>query len=107
MLKSIYWCPLLFPCLKKIDVESCPKLTKLPLDSESCIDGDELVINYRNDEWIERVQWEDKATEDRFLLCCEKVMSMQHFIIKKCSSSLVYHTKFGSSLLVLAHVLVL
>ncbi|KAL0726720.1 hypothetical protein Bca4012_022813 [Brassica carinata] len=74
MLKSIYKSPLLFPCLKKIDVEKCPKLRKLPLCSGSCVGGgDELVISYSDDEWIERVQWEDKATEERFLLCCEKV----------------------------------
>ncbi|XP_033138130.1 disease resistance protein RPS5 [Brassica rapa] len=74
MLKSIYRNPLLFPCLKKIDVERCPKLRKLPLSSGSCLGGDELVISYSDDQWIERVQWEDKATEERFLLCCEKVI---------------------------------
>ncbi|CDY31557.1 BnaA10g13140D [Brassica napus] len=75
MLKSIYRNPLLFPCLKKIDVERCPKLRKLPLSSGSCLGGDELVISYSDDQWIERVQWEDKATEERFLLCCEKVLN--------------------------------
>ena len=75
MLKSIYRSPLLFPCLKKIGVERCPTLRKLPLSSGSCLGGDELVISYSDDEWIERVQWEEKATEERFLLCCEKVWS--------------------------------
>ncbi|XP_048596545.1 probable disease resistance protein At1g12290 [Brassica napus] len=75
MLRSIYRTPLLFPCLKKIGVERCPTLRKLPLSSGSCLGGDELVISYSDDEWIERVQWEDKATEERFLLCCEKVWS--------------------------------
>ncbi|CAH8382505.1 unnamed protein product [Eruca vesicaria subsp. sativa] len=75
MLKSIYRSPLLFPCLKKIDVERCPTLRKLPLSSGSCLGGgDELVISYSDDEWMESVQWEDKATEERFLLCCEKVI---------------------------------
>ncbi|CAA7029058.1 unnamed protein product [Microthlaspi erraticum] len=50
MLKRIYWSPLLFPCLKKIVVEKCPKLRKLPLNSESCVaGGEELVINYRDE----------------------------------------------------------
>nr|VDC64066.1 unnamed protein product [Brassica rapa] len=70
--------------VKMIDVERCPTLRKLPLSSGSCLGallrtyhlgGDELVISYSDDEWIERVQWEDKATEERFLLCCEKVWS--------------------------------
>lgn len=73
MLKSIYRSSLLFPCLQKIDVERCPTVRKLPLSSGSCLGGDELVISYSDDEWIERVQWEDKATEERFLLCCEKL----------------------------------
>ncbi|CAN7096604.1 unnamed protein product [Brassica rapa subsp. narinosa] len=60
---------------EKIGVERCPTLRKLPLSSGSCLGGDELVISYSDDEWIERVQWEEKATEERFLLCCEKVWS--------------------------------
>ncbi|KAL0720835.1 hypothetical protein Bca4012_035434 [Brassica carinata] len=73
MLKSIYKSTLLFPCLKKIGVERCPTLRKLPLSSGSCVGGDELVIRYSDDQWLERVQWEDRATEERFLLCCERV----------------------------------
>nr|VDD58984.1 unnamed protein product [Brassica oleracea] len=61
--------------VKKICVERCPTLRKLPLSSGSCLGGDELVISYSDDEWLERVQWEDKATGERFLLCCEKVWS--------------------------------
>ncbi|CAA7029055.1 unnamed protein product [Microthlaspi erraticum] len=73
MLKRIYWSPLVFPCLKKIVVGKCPKLRKLPLNSESCVaGGEELVINYRDDQWFKRVRWEDKATKERFLPCCEK-----------------------------------
>lgn len=78
-----YWSPLLFPCLKKIEVEKCPKLRKLPLSFKSCVGGEELVINYRDDKWFKRVRWEDKATKDRFLPCCEKVCSMELFITIK------------------------
>ncbi|CAN7040630.1 unnamed protein product [Brassica oleracea var. botrytis] len=75
-LKRIYWSPLLFPCLKKIVVEKCPKLRKLPLSIKSCVGGgEELVINYRDDQWFKRVRWEDKATKDRFLPCCEKLLT--------------------------------
>ncbi|XP_048590914.1 probable disease resistance protein At1g12290 [Brassica napus] len=70
-----YWSPLLFPCLKKIEVEKCPKLRKLPLSFKSCVGGEELVINYRDDKWFKRVRWEDKATKDRFLPCCEKLLT--------------------------------
>ncbi|KAG2260763.1 hypothetical protein Bca52824_080057 [Brassica carinata] len=73
-IESIYRSHLLFPCLKKIDLERCPTLRKLPLSSGSCVGGDELVISYRDDHWIERVHWEDKATGEIFLLCCEKVI---------------------------------
>ncbi|ESQ29404.1 hypothetical protein EUTSA_v10023255mg [Eutrema salsugineum] len=68
MLKSIYWSPLPFPCLKRIDVIRCPNLNKLPLDSQSGTNG--LVIRYTVKEWIECVEWEDEATKTRFLLSC-------------------------------------
>ncbi|KAF3607041.1 hypothetical protein DY000_02045152 [Brassica cretica] len=75
-LKRIYWSSLIFPCLKKIEVEKCPKMRKLPLSFESCVGGgEELVINYRDDQWFKRVRWEDKATKDRFLPCCEKLLT--------------------------------
>lgn len=74
-LKRIYWSPLIFRCLKKIVVENCPKLRKLPLSFKSCVGGEELVINYRDDKWFKRVRWEDKTTKDRFLPCCEKLLT--------------------------------
>lgn len=75
-LKSIYWNPLPFPCLNQINVQNkCRKLTKLPLDSQSCIvAGEELVIQYGDEEWKERVEWEDKATRLRFLPSCKLVL---------------------------------
>ncbi|KAL1223878.1 Disease resistance protein RPS5 [Cardamine amara subsp. amara] len=66
-LKSIYWSPLRFPSLKRIKVQGCLKLRKLPLDSNSGVVGEELVINYGEAEWIESVKWEDEATRLRFL----------------------------------------
>jgi len=66
-LKRIYAKALHFPCLKVIHVEKCEKLRKLPLDSKSGIAGEELVIYYGEREWIERVEWEDQATQLRFL----------------------------------------
>ncbi|KFK40592.1 hypothetical protein AALP_AA2G015600 [Arabis alpina] len=72
-LKSIYWSPLPLPCLKDVFVGKCPNLKKLPLDSQSCSDGENgLVIRYEEKEWIEGVEWEDEATKTRFLSSCEQ-----------------------------------
>ncbi|CAH2048039.1 unnamed protein product [Thlaspi arvense] len=73
MLKNIYWRPLPFPCLKKIYVERCPNLKKLPLDSKSGTHGEDgLVITYEEQEWIDGVEWEDEATKTRFMSSCKK-----------------------------------
>ncbi|EOA36057.1 hypothetical protein CARUB_v10008383mg [Capsella rubella] len=75
-LKSIYWRPLPFPCLYQINVQNkCRKLRKLPLDSQSCsIASEELLIQYGDEEWKERVEWEDEATRLRFLPSCKLVL---------------------------------
>lgn len=66
-LKNIYWEPLPFPCLKTIHVTECPELRKLPLDSQSVSRVEEFVIKYKEEEWFERVEWDDEATRLRFL----------------------------------------
>ncbi|CAN6901962.1 unnamed protein product [Brassica oleracea] len=66
-LKNIYWEPLPFPCLKTIHVTECPELRKLPLDSQSVFRVEEFVIKYKEEEWFERVEWDDEATRLRFL----------------------------------------
>ncbi|CAH2038139.1 unnamed protein product [Thlaspi arvense] len=74
-LKSIYWSPLPFPCLNQINVQNnCQKLRKLPLDSRSCSEGEEVVIEYGDEEWKEKVEWEDEATRLRFLPSCKLVL---------------------------------
>ncbi|XP_018485471.1 probable disease resistance protein At1g12290 isoform X2 [Raphanus sativus] len=50
------------------------KLRKLPLDSQSCIAGEELVIEYGDEEWKEKVEWGDEATRLRFLPSCKLVL---------------------------------
>ncbi|XP_020874215.1 probable disease resistance protein At4g14610 [Arabidopsis lyrata subsp. lyrata] len=71
-LKSIYWTPLSFPRLSELAVqEHCPKLKKLPLNSKSGTADVELVIKYGENKWLEGVEWEDKATELRFLATCK------------------------------------
>ncbi|ESQ29136.1 hypothetical protein EUTSA_v10023263mg [Eutrema salsugineum] len=68
-LKNIYWSPLCFPCLERIDVTNCPNLKKLPLDSQSGTHaGNGLIIRYKEKEWFDGVEWEDEATKTRFLL---------------------------------------
>ncbi|KAF3571546.1 hypothetical protein F2Q69_00063492 [Brassica cretica] len=51
-LKSIYWSLLSSLCLRGINVERCPKLRKLPLDSTSSIVGEEFVIQYEEKDWV-------------------------------------------------------
>ncbi|KAG2319954.1 hypothetical protein Bca52824_013167 [Brassica carinata] len=67
-LKSIYWSPLPFPRLKKFRIDMCPDLRKLPLDSRSgsSIAGEELVIHTYEQDLIDKVEWEDEATKERF-----------------------------------------
>uniref|UniRef100_A0A1J3K4I0 Disease resistance protein RPS5 n=1 Tax=Noccaea caerulescens TaxID=107243 RepID=A0A1J3K4I0_NOCCA len=68
-LKSIYWRPLPFPCLRKFNILYCPKLRKLPLDSKSGSSnpGEDLVIHNDEQNWIDEVEWEDETTKERFL----------------------------------------
>ncbi|KAG2260746.1 hypothetical protein Bca4012_008933 [Brassica carinata] len=74
-LMSIYWSPLPFQYLNLINVQNdCQKLRKLPLDSQSCVAGEELVIEYGDEEWKEKVEWEDEATRLRFLPSCKLVL---------------------------------
>ncbi|KAG2320199.1 hypothetical protein Bca52824_013412 [Brassica carinata] len=74
-LMSIYWSSLPFPYLNLINVQNdCQKLRKLPLDSQSCVAGEELVIEYGDEEWKEKVEWADEATRLRFLPSCKLVL---------------------------------
>ncbi|CAA7034235.1 unnamed protein product [Microthlaspi erraticum] len=73
-LKNIYWSPLPFPCLKQLSVFRCPNLKKIPLDSQSGMHGGNgLVVKYKENSWIEGVEWEDEATKTRFVSSCELV----------------------------------
>ncbi|KAK8674633.1 hypothetical protein V6N13_032742 [Hibiscus sabdariffa] len=65
-LKSIYWDALPFPCLKRIHVGDCPKLKKLPLNSDSA-KGNHITIWVRKEDWRNNLEWENKATRDAFL----------------------------------------
>uniref|UniRef100_M4EDW7 Uncharacterized protein n=1 Tax=Brassica campestris TaxID=3711 RepID=M4EDW7_BRACM len=70
-LKSIYWNALPFQRLRELDIDGCPKLRKLPLNSKSVVNVEEFVIYCCHDkEWLERVEWEDEATRLRFLPSC-------------------------------------
>ncbi|KAF8046177.1 hypothetical protein N665_3968s0002 [Sinapis alba] len=71
MLKSIYWSPLSFPCLSKISIAGCPMLKKLPLDSDSVVKFEVFSIEYREEGWIEEVDWKDEATQLRFMPFCK------------------------------------
>ncbi|KAK8546908.1 hypothetical protein V6N13_093947 [Hibiscus sabdariffa] len=64
-LKSIYWDALPFPCLKSISIEDCPKLKKLPLNSDS---AEENHITIKGSQiWWTELEWENEATRHAFL----------------------------------------
>ncbi|XP_022724765.1 probable disease resistance protein At5g63020 [Durio zibethinus] len=66
-LKSIYWDTLPFSCLKEIYVHRCPKLKRLPLNSNS---AKENKISIRGKkEWWKKLQWEDECALNDFLPC--------------------------------------
>ncbi|KAL1213986.1 putative disease resistance protein [Cardamine amara subsp. amara] len=60
-LESIYWTPLPFPVLEYLQIKRCPKLRKLPFNSESS-KGNQLQIELEE----ESVEWEDEATKQHF-----------------------------------------
>ncbi|KAL1189889.1 putative disease resistance protein [Cardamine amara subsp. amara] len=62
---SIYWSPLPFPKLKEINIKGCPLLTELPINSKSA--NLQNVIMNAEKEWLEKVEWADEATKERFL----------------------------------------
>ncbi|CAH2038147.1 unnamed protein product [Thlaspi arvense] len=67
VVESIYWTPLPFPCLREMHIELCPRLRKLPLDSNSVAEVEGFVIKCEAGDWIEGIEWEDEATRLRFL----------------------------------------
>ncbi|XP_052300779.1 probable disease resistance protein At5g63020 [Citrus sinensis] len=66
-LKSIFWKPLPFTHLKEMTVRACDQLKKLPLDSNSAKER-KFVIRGKED-WWNRLQWEDEATQIAFRSC--------------------------------------
>ncbi|KAG7532369.1 P-loop containing nucleoside triphosphate hydrolase [Arabidopsis thaliana x Arabidopsis arenosa] len=64
-LKSIYWSPLSFLMLHRVNIKNCPNLHKLPLNSTSVGRIDDLLIEV-DDRWFEEAEWESKAIEERF-----------------------------------------
>ncbi|XP_052300793.1 probable disease resistance protein At5g63020 isoform X1 [Citrus sinensis] len=66
-LKSIFWKPLPFTHLKEMEVLRCDRLEKLPLDSNSAKER-KFVIRGEED-WWNRLQWEDEATQIAFRSC--------------------------------------
>ncbi|XP_027346389.1 probable disease resistance protein At5g63020 [Abrus precatorius] len=67
-LESIYKSALAFPFLKFISVDDCPKLRKLPLNSNSA--KDTLIAIDGQDKWWNNLEWEDRALKDQFKSKC-------------------------------------
>ncbi|XVF11273.1 hypothetical protein REPUB_Repub08aG0012700 [Reevesia pubescens] len=70
-LKSIYWDALPFSCLKKIQVVECPKLKRLPLNSNGAKEN-KIGIEGR-EEWWKELEWEDESTLNAFLPRFERI----------------------------------
>ncbi|XP_022714853.1 probable disease resistance protein At1g12280 [Durio zibethinus] len=66
-LKGIYWNALPFSCIKEISVQNCPKLRRLPLNSNSA-KGNKISIK-GEEKWSKELQWEDESTRNAFLPC--------------------------------------
>ncbi|XP_059629297.1 probable disease resistance protein At5g63020 [Cornus florida] len=64
-LKSIYSHPLPFPSLTQIVVSNCPKLKKLPFDSNSCKDTLRS-IDVCQRQWWDDLEWENEETRSLF-----------------------------------------
>uniref|UniRef100_F6HSB9 Disease resistance protein n=1 Tax=Vitis vinifera TaxID=29760 RepID=F6HSB9_VITVI len=64
-LKNVYRNPLHFLYLHRIEVVGCPKLKKLPLNSNSANQG--RVVMVGKQEWWNELEWEDEATLTTFL----------------------------------------
>ncbi|XVF11348.1 hypothetical protein REPUB_Repub08aG0019900 [Reevesia pubescens] len=70
-LKSIYWDALPLSCLKTIIVEECPKLKRLPLNSNSAKENKIRIKG--EEEWWKELQWEDESTLNAFLPCFYRI----------------------------------
>ncbi|XP_052300769.1 probable disease resistance protein At5g63020 isoform X16 [Citrus sinensis] len=70
-LKSIFWKPLPFTHLKEISVGYCRNLKMLPLDSNSAKER-KFIIRGEED-WWNRLQWEDEATQIAFRSCFQSL----------------------------------
>ncbi|XVF11265.1 hypothetical protein REPUB_Repub08aG0011900 [Reevesia pubescens] len=78
-LKSIYWDALPFSCLKKIQVFECPKLKRLPLNSNSAKENKIRIEG--SEEWWKELQWEDESTLNAFLPCFLPSKSLFYFAV--------------------------
>ncbi|KAL1195306.1 Disease resistance protein RPS5 [Cardamine amara subsp. amara] len=71
--RDIHWIPLSLYSHRKINVQpNAIRLQRNPLDftSTSGAVPKEIVINYKDKEWMEGFEWEDEATRLRFLPSC-------------------------------------
>ncbi|KAK4269416.1 hypothetical protein QN277_022576 [Acacia crassicarpa] len=64
ILKSIHRAPLPFPFLKSVLIDSCPKLDKLPFDSNST--KHELTAIHGQQNWWDSLTWDDPTAKDKF-----------------------------------------
>ncbi|KAJ0099548.1 hypothetical protein Patl1_21860 [Pistacia atlantica] len=77
-LESIFGKALPFPHLKEIDIFSCPKLMKLPLDANGA--KEHKIVIEGQEEWWKKLQWEDEATLNAFLPCFKATVQLVAFL---------------------------
>ncbi|XVE89126.1 hypothetical protein DITRI_Ditri19aG0125600 [Diplodiscus trichospermus] len=63
-LRSIYRDALPFSCIKEVTVEKCPKLRRLPLNSNSA-KGKKISLE-GEEQWWQELQWDDESSRNAF-----------------------------------------
>lgn len=66
-LESIYWSPLPFPVLRRLNIVVCPNLKRLPLNATSVPQIGKFRITMYPREQEADLTWEDEDTKNRFL----------------------------------------
>ncbi|KAF2538004.1 hypothetical protein F2Q68_00019732 [Brassica cretica] len=102
-LESIYWSPLPFPVLRRLNIVVCPNLKRLPLNATSVPQIGKFRITMYPREQEADLTWEDEDTKNRFLpllrsACCvvSHLDCIIDFTLQHVSVSLKLVAVFGT-----------